>query len=144
MRSRGVWGQSIGRTIAAFMLQGVVPYSFRERVRTQLRWCVKDETNLDEVRRMISEVEHHLEVDLAARAFDDELDGTRYGRKEAKQEKKQEMRDPKFDIGDRRDKRAGGGEQPRIFKGDHTTCRQTGLVCGLSQEGQAKWRWRVV
>lgn len=30
VRPGGSWGLSIGRTIAAFMLQGIFPYSFRE------------------------------------------------------------------------------------------------------------------
>ena len=88
VRPKDVWRQSFGRTAAQSMLQGIAPYSFRETVRTRLKWNCSDENNPDVVRQMIYEVAAHLEAEFAARALDDELDGRRQGGGEEKTEKK--------------------------------------------------------
>lgn len=82
-----------------------------------MKWQDKDDTNNpDKVRRMVLEVASYLEADLAARALNDEVDVRRLGRKGAKPETSQERRHPKSETVGRRDKRAGGPEQPRMFK----------------------------
>lgn len=102
VHAEGSLGPSIGRTIAAFTLQGIFPYTFRERTRTQLKWRGRDENNPDEVRQMIIDVANYREVDRAGRALDDELDGKRHGRKEVNTERRQERRTPKSGTGRRR------------------------------------------
>lgn len=62
------------RSVANFILQGVCPLSFRERVKTRLKWSERVEGDPEQVRRMMLEIAVVLEEEEANRALDEEMD----------------------------------------------------------------------
>lgn len=65
-------------------------FSSRSESDNAAKWNEKDENGPYASRKMNIEVAHYLEVDHAGRISDDDQDGRRYYRKQAKRKKKAE------------------------------------------------------
>lgn len=66
------WKPVHGRSISNFMLQGIFPLSFKERVNSRLKWSERDETDPEKVRQTIIEIATML-GEGANRALDEHM-----------------------------------------------------------------------
>lgn len=64
-------------SVANFILQGIHPLSFRERVKTRMKWSERGETDPEQVRHMTIEIAMVLEEEEENRALDEEMDRKR-------------------------------------------------------------------
>lgn len=65
------------RSVANVIIQGIYPFSFRERVKTRLKWSERDDTNPEQVRKTVLEIAAVIEEKEGNRAMDKEMEQQR-------------------------------------------------------------------
>lgn len=77
LRSEGSWRHGYTRSVTSFRIQGIYPFSFRERVKPRLKWSERDDTDRENVRKATPRIAMMIEEEEGNRAIDEEVDRRR-------------------------------------------------------------------